>query len=98
MPYLSLSKKGFDSTYGRGPSPILRDGRMVSLPIPEEKAIKPQTRYESLRLGKQTYASLLDRLGYSCAEQPFAHLDPDLVREVRPRCRGWRGMFGQVEK
>ncbi|HSR53217.1 MAG TPA: hypothetical protein VLV83_20525, partial [Acidobacteriota bacterium] len=31
---LSLSKKGFDTENGGGPSPILRDGRMVPLPIP----------------------------------------------------------------
>jgi hypothetical protein len=29
-----LSRKGFDSSFGDAPSPILPDGRMISLPIP----------------------------------------------------------------
>ena len=30
-----LSRKGFDSVSGGGPSPVLEDGTMLSLPIPE---------------------------------------------------------------
>jgi hypothetical protein len=33
---LILSRKGFDSGFGGRPSPVLPDGRMVSLPIPED--------------------------------------------------------------
>ena len=32
-----LSRKGFDSCYGGHPSPILPDGRMISLPIPSSE-------------------------------------------------------------
>ena len=35
-----LSRKGFDSSYGGYPSPILPDGRMVSLPIPLDDDIR----------------------------------------------------------
>jgi hypothetical protein len=31
-----LSRKGFDSQYGKIKSPILEDGTMLSLPIPQE--------------------------------------------------------------
>ncbi len=31
-----LSRKGFDSASGGGPSPILPDGTLLSLPIPED--------------------------------------------------------------
>ena len=31
---LSLSRKGFDSSYGGCPSPIFPDGTIYSLPIP----------------------------------------------------------------
>lgn len=34
---LILSRKGFDTHNGGGPSPILPDGRMLSLPIPERR-------------------------------------------------------------
>ena len=32
-----LSRKGFDSVAGKGASPVLLDGRMVSMPIPEPR-------------------------------------------------------------
>jgi hypothetical protein len=35
---LIFSRKGFDSTYGGGASPILPDGTMLSIPIPEENS------------------------------------------------------------
>jgi hypothetical protein len=99
MPRLSLSKKGFDSTYGGGPSPILRDGRMLSFPIPEEKAIAPHTTYKTLRHGHQSYADLLSTLGYAdIGSGSPAHLDPDLIAEARTRSSDWRGMFGQIEQ
>lgn len=31
-----LSRKGFDSEYGGCASPILPDGKMISMPIPSE--------------------------------------------------------------
>jgi hypothetical protein len=31
---VNLSRKGFDSSFGGAPSPILPDRRMISLPIP----------------------------------------------------------------
>jgi Nucleotide modification associated domain 3 len=31
---LILSRKGFDSSHGGGPSPIRPDGRLLSFPIP----------------------------------------------------------------
>ena len=35
---LVISRKGFDSTAGGCASPILPDGTMVSLPIPDEES------------------------------------------------------------
>ena len=35
-----LSRKGFDTTSGGCPSPILPDGTLLSLPIPDEEDIK----------------------------------------------------------
>lgn len=36
-----LSRKGMDSRAGGIPSPILPDGTLLSLPIPNEKAVFP---------------------------------------------------------
>jgi len=53
-----LSRKGFDSAYGGYPSPILPDGKMVSLPIPLEDSI----RYSDLKIGESTYFDLMSSL------------------------------------
>jgi hypothetical protein len=96
-PKLVLSKKGFDSTNGGGPSPILADDRMVSLPIPEPREGVWAATYRSLTHDHGTYGDLLSRLGYSIGGGSAAHLDPDLIHDVRPRQPGRRGMFGQVD-
>ena len=83
-----LSRKGFDSTAGGGPSPLLPDGRLFSLPIPERRPTPAAPDYEELGL-----AALMRSLGY--ADGP-AHLDPDLLAGRRKREPGWRGVFGQV--
>ena len=36
---LILSRKGFDSSYGKVPSPIFPDDRMLSLPIPDKSSV-----------------------------------------------------------
>ena len=84
-----LSRKGFDSTSGGGPSPLLPDGRLVSLPIPERRPTARSPRYSDLGLG-----ALLRSLGYRADDR--AHLDPDLLADRRERRPGWRGAFGQV--
>lgn len=35
-----LSRKGFDSSYGGYPSPILPDGSLLSIPIPSMRFVK----------------------------------------------------------
>lgn len=88
-----ISRKGFDSSYGRHPSPILPDGRMVALPIP--------ARHDSVTLG-ELYSTDLDvgalvsdlsrgRLG----AETTVHLDPDLDRPAHLRLPGWRPSLGQ---
>lgn len=90
-----LSRKGFDSSVGGHPSPVLSDGRMLSLPIPS--SIDPLA-YEDLMtpIGK-TYRELIDEL-YAGARlgSKGAHLDPDLLEGARPRKPGWRPALGQI--
>jgi Nucleotide modification associated domain 3 len=89
-----LSRKGFDSQAGGGPSPILPDGRMVSLPIPDKDGT---VRYADIRWGERTLLDLLHQLGYThIGLQTPAHLDPDLVAARCPRASAWTGLFGQA--
>jgi hypothetical protein len=90
-----LSRKGFDSSVGGHASPILPDGTMVSLPIP---STLDRLGYESLHLPDgRTYRALIDELNARARiDGKGAHLDPDLVRDARPRRDGWRAAFGQT--
>ncbi|HDZ16840.1 hypothetical protein LCGC14_0707380 [marine sediment metagenome] len=68
---LILSRKGFDSTYGGYPSPILPDNTLLSLPIPNRRFVKmekqplyyngdifPPTKYDDLKIPDQIHTSL----------------------------------------
>jgi hypothetical protein len=91
---LILSRKGFDSASGGGPSPILPDGRMISLPIPE--AGEAGIPYGELQIDDtRSYADLMQELHIPIRTTDRAHLDPDLCAPVRPRPAGWRPLFGQ---
>jgi Nucleotide modification associated domain 3 len=91
-----LSRKGFDSGYGKVPSPILPDGRMISLPIPDKDA---PTTYNSIKRDEinigDMVADLTSRRKKPISPHYFAHLDPDLDQHAVPRPDGWRPIFGQ---
>ncbi len=85
-----LSRKGFDSSSGGCPSPVV-DGRPISLPIPANPS--SPTRY-----GDLPFATLIPDLTRGrLTQQSPCHLDPDLALESRRRSRssGWRGSLGQ---
>ena len=70
-----LSRKGFDSSLGRMPSPILPTGEMLSLPIPETNVTKQHCRFRDIRFHDQTLDRIIDRLGSGRRPVPeFAHL------------------------
>jgi len=88
-----LSRKGFDSSAGGVPSPILPDGRLVSLPIPDPLST---IRYRSIQgcdpaIGKLVTDLTKGRIKASTK----AHLDPDLLHSNLPRTSNWRPLFGQ---
>ncbi|HET7695747.1 MAG TPA: hypothetical protein VFK57_08580 [Vicinamibacterales bacterium] len=93
---LILSRKGFDSSpqYGACASPILPDGRMVSLPIPHASGTTTFGELGYVRLDVGQLVS--DLTGGKLTGAERAHLDPDLDPAVRPRRRGWRAAFGQA--
>ena len=73
---LIFSRKGFDTSNGGGPSPIMLDGRMLTLPIPEGIGAEG-VRYADLRdVDGTDYLTLLRRIGYTKTQQDAAaHLD-----------------------
>lgn len=103
--HVVLSRKGFDSGTGCVPSPILEDGTIMSLPIPDASGTvtygelelfghsfgKLVTDLKAKRMTRNKEAQLL-----STADR--AHLDPDLIRELRQRKPGWRPSYGQCGK
>lgn len=93
---LVLSRKGFDSCAGGCPSPILPDGRMISLPIPDKNSI---VTYGDIRRHGQSIGPVVEQLTRGRIPQTHrAHLDPDLVEESLTRCSGWRPIFGQTNQ
>jgi len=91
-----LSRKGFDSTAGGYPSPII-DNKIISLPIPDEK---DSIKYSDLIFTKnKSYFDLMKELGIkNINKDTKCHLDPDLEASTI-KCRGkdWRPLLGQIE-
>ena len=55
-----LSRKGFDSSNGFMPSPILPDGTLLSLPIPSDEV--DLNTYSDLSYGNLTYFDIIKSL------------------------------------
>ena len=91
---LIFSRKGFDSSAGGVPSPIFPDGRMVSLPIPDDRS---KVTYTDISFNGVSLGPIVAQLtgGRISAHSP-AHIDPDLVKNSLPRLAGWRPIFGQT--
>lgn len=88
-----FSRKGFDSQYGRVPSPIFPDGSFVSVPIPSAHG-RP---LGDVRIGSGMLAEVVHDLTRGTIHASTSvHLDPDLVRGAISRKPDWRPTFGQV--
>ncbi|MEZ4662099.1 MAG: hypothetical protein R2911_31495 [Caldilineaceae bacterium] len=98
---LILSRKGFDSASGGVANPILPDGRLCPLPIPDVRA---QRRYCDMQLANGSLPARYSHLGALVAEltggktgaDACGHLDPDLTAHSVARADGWRPAFGQT--
>jgi hypothetical protein len=90
---LILSRKGFDSTSGGCANPILPDGSMIALPIPDRTSA---VRYRDLRWRGLDLGDVVEALTRGRRRRDHgAHVDPDLRPELRPRPLGWRPALGQ---
>ncbi|ARV58423.1 hypothetical protein BZZ01_07015 [Nostocales cyanobacterium HT-58-2] len=92
-----LSRKGFDSAYGRVPSPILPSGELYSLPIPEIMPSTHSRQYEEIMMGNHSMGVIVHDLtrGHVKPQTP-THLDPDLNFASIPRPKNWKPIFGQA--
>lgn len=96
-----LSRKGFDESAGGDASPILPDGTLLSLPIPDDDDASP-VGYADLKLPSgMTYLELMRQLpiaGVSNITDAWrAHVDPDL-RWHKPDNPNWVPAFGQANE
>lgn len=91
-----LSRKGFDSSSGQQPNPILPDGTLLSLPIPSDE--DSFNTFSSLQWKGMSYYEIIKSLNPKSKWMPnsHCHLDPDLRMDVRERSFGWKPAFGQV--
>jgi Nucleotide modification associated domain 3 len=94
MTRVILSCKGFDSKAGGGASPILPDGRMLSLPIPDPT---DEICFRDLRVDDRSLLDVMRELGFTAYDdRSRCHLDPDINRMLCARPARWRGLFGQI--
>lgn len=89
-----FSRKGFDSSSGGLPSPILPDGRIISFPIPDKtSSIKySDIKYDEFNIGHMVSLLSKDKI----PAHYFAHLDPDLRHDAIQRSTGWN-VSGQLK-
>jgi len=90
-----LSRKGFDSGSGGIASPILPDGTLLSLPIPDKKGNR---KYNELRYDDITYYDIINQLRKRCKnrfEHINCHLDPDIRENICYMPNKWKSAFGQ---
>jgi hypothetical protein len=89
-----LSRKGVDSASGGCPSPILPDGRLRCLPIPDHhSAVKYASIYAHDTYPTGDIVESLTKKKISATSR--AHLDPDIDPRSKQRESDWRGVFGQ---
>ena len=72
-----LSRKGFDSQYGKMPSPILPDGTLLSLPIPSK--IDLETKFTDICHEGQSYYDIIHTLN------PHTAIKEKVWLPLRPR-------------
>ena len=98
---LILSRKGFDTSSGGCPSPIMPDGRLISLPIPDKQAAFCYKDLLPTHLAGSDdaacdYAKLVRDLSRGkITGKTAVHLDPDLEAGLYPRASDWRPLLGQ---
>jgi hypothetical protein len=97
MTKIIFSRKGFDSTYGKGASALMPNGDMISFPIPVDNKKYPHEKgipYSKAAYQNKSYQQWMQEL--ELPHYDLCHLDPDLISSAYPRPEGWNGIFGQA--
>ena len=87
-----LSRKGFDSSNGGIPSPIMPDGTMLSMPIPLSKE---NITYSDIQWNGMSYKHILKLLAPGKTFDK-CHLDPDIRDNRIKHIKEWVPAFGQL--
>ena len=90
-----LSRKGFDSSSGKQANPIMPDGTLLSLPIPDNE---DANTFSSLQWEGRSYYDIIHSLNPKTfiTSDSRCHLDPDLRFDVKNREPNWKPAFGQM--
>ena len=86
-----LSRKGFDSSNGGCPSPIMPDGTLLSMPIPADENVS----YSDIAWEGVTYEEILRQINPKRAYDR-CHLDPDIRDNRIKPVKKWVPAFGQI--
>ncbi len=86
-----LSRKGFDSSNGGCPSPIMPDGTLLSMPIPTDDDVS----FSDVAWNGITYADILKQISPRKTYRN-CHLDPDIRDNRINKIKGWKPAFGQT--
>ncbi len=90
-----ISRKGFDAQNGKTASPIMPDGTMLSLPIPQ---FTDEDSFEDFNYNGKSYLEIWDDLKPNHDDEPYCHLDPDLRMDAKGETvEDWMPVFGQAE-
>lgn len=86
-----LSRKGFDSSNGGCASPIMPDGTLLSMPIPDREGVS----FSDIAWNGITYADILRQTSKK-GSHDMCHLDPDIRNNRVKLVEGWTPAFGQI--
>lgn len=89
-----LSRKGMDSEAGGMASPILPDGTLLSLPIPDENS---NQQYKELYYKGHSFCEIIHQLNprFNFVQNVTCHLDPDIYDSIEGKAKEWKAAFGQ---
>lgn len=91
---LIISRKGFDSSAGGCPNPILPNGELLPLPIPD---VESPIKYRDISYKELKFARLVKDLTQGRVLPAHgAHLDPDLLTDSLARDKRWMPVLGQA--
>ena len=83
-----------DSEAGGMASPILPDGTLLSLPIPDENS---KQHYETFIYKEHSFGEIIHQLNprFNFDKNFSCHLDPDIYDNIEGKPKEWKAAFGQ---